>query len=253
MAHQALAQLRDAPTREWTSKHAGFWDQAVAGSSALKVALSRLIDDEIAQTLGTHTGCLHTDIKEFYDNLCSVKTLKAALDLGFPATIAVLSFSSYQGVRFLQGPDGCSLLLQSTRVIITGDKNSNNFASAALYNLLETAHSKYTMVQTREWVDDLVQRMFGPVTRIQHHLGEAGLFVLKGLREAGFTISPFVLKGFTLVTTDRGLSTRLVQKYRTAGFPVHSALSAADLGIDRGIAARRRIPRHTKRWKNAWL
>ena len=86
-----------------------------------------------------------------------MKTLKAALDLGFPATIAVLSFSSYQGVRFLQGPDGCSLPLQSTRGIITGDKNSNNFARAALYNLLETAHSKYTMVQTREWVDDLVQ------------------------------------------------------------------------------------------------
>ena len=164
-------QLRDAPTREWTSKHAGFWDQAVAGSSALKVALSRLVDDEIAQTLGTHTGCLYTDIKEFYDYLCPVKTLKAALDLGFPASIAVLSFSSYQGVRFLQGPDGCSLPLQATRGIITGDKNSNNFARAALYNLLETAHSKYTMVQTREWVDDLVQRMFGPVSRIQHHLG----------------------------------------------------------------------------------
>ena len=242
-------QLRDAPTREWTSKHAGFWDQAVAGSSALKVALSRLVDDEIAQTLGTHTGCLYTDIKEFYDYLCLVKTLKAALDLGFPASIAVLSFSSYQGVRFLQGPDGCSLPLQATRGIITGDKNSNNFARAALYNLLETAHSKYTMVQTREWVDDLVQRMFGPVSRIQHHLGEAGLFVLKGLREAGFTISPKT----TLVTTDRGLPTRLVQKYRTSGFPVHSALSAADLGIDRGFAARRRIPKHTKRGKNAWL
>ena len=242
-------QLRDAPTRVWTSEHAGFWDQAVAGSSALKVALSRLVDDEIVQTLGTHTGCLYTDIKEFYDYLCPVKTLKAALDLGFPATIAVLSFSSYQGVRFLQGPDGCSLPLQSTRGIITGDKNSNNFARAALYNLLETAHLRYTMVQTREWVDDLVQRMFGPVARIQHHLGEAGLFVLNGLREAGFTISPKT----TLVTTDRGLSAQLVQRFRTAGFPVHSALTAADLGIDRGFATRRRTPKHTKRWKNAWL
>ena len=31
-------QLSDAPTREWTRPHAGFWDQAVEGSSALKVA-----------------------------------------------------------------------------------------------------------------------------------------------------------------------------------------------------------------------
>ena len=50
-------QLRDAPLREWARTHAGFWDQAVKGYSALKVALGRLVDDEIAQTLGTHTGC----------------------------------------------------------------------------------------------------------------------------------------------------------------------------------------------------
>ena len=81
--------LRDAPTREWTRTHAGFWDQAVEGSSALKVALGRLVDDEIAQTLGTHTGCLYTDIEEFYDYFCPVKTLKAALDPCFPSPIAV--------------------------------------------------------------------------------------------------------------------------------------------------------------------
>ena len=121
--------------------------------------------------------------------------------------------------------------------------------------MLESAHSRYTVVQTRVWVDDLVQRMIGPVSRIQHLLEEAGLFVLKGLREAGFTISPKT----TLVTTDRELSTRLVEKYRAFGFPVHSAMSAADLGIDRGFAARRRIPKHTRRWKKrpdpsqAWL
>ena len=226
-------QLRDAPTRVWTSEHAGFWDQAVAGSSALKVALSRLVDDEIVQTLGTHTGCLYTDIKEFYDYLCPVKTLKAALDLGFPATIAVLSFSSYQGVRFLQGPDGCSLHLQSTRGIITGDKNSNNFARAADQRMVGRPCAKNV------WTCRSHSTPFG----------EAGLFVLNGLREAGFTISPKT----TLVTTDRGLSAQLVQEFRTAGFPVHSALTAADLGVDRGFATRRRIPKHTKRWKNAWL
>ena len=170
-------QLRDAPTREWTRTHAGFWDQAVEGSSALKVALGRLVDDEIAQTLGTHTGCLYTDIKEFYYYLCPVKTLKAALDLGSPSPIAVLSFSAHAGVRILQGDDGCSYPLQAARGIITGDKNSNNFARAALYNVLEVARSKYTLVQTREWVDDLVQRVIGPVSRIQRHLEQAGLCV----------------------------------------------------------------------------
>ena len=203
----------------WTREHAGFWDQAVEGSSALKVALSRLVDDEIAQTLGVHTGCFYTDIKEFFDHLCPVKTLKAALDLGFPSPVAVLSFSSYGGVRILHGQDGCSYPLQAARGIITGDKNSHNFARAALYNLLETVHSRYAMVQTREWVDDLVQRMAGPVSRIQHHLVEAGLFVLKGLREAGFTLSP------------KTTFTRFVQKYWVFGFPVHSAMSAAELTV----------------------
>ena len=73
------------------------------------------------------------------------------------------------------------------------------------------------------------------------------MLVLRGLREAGFTVSPKT----TLVTTDRSLSTRLVQKYRASGLLVHSAMSAADLGIDRGFAARRRISKHTRRWKSA--
>ena len=53
--------------------------------------------------------------------------------------------------------------------------------------------------ETREHLDDLVQRIIGPISRIQHHLEAAGLFVLRGLRDAGFTVSPKT----TLVTTDR--------------------------------------------------
>ena len=142
--------LRDAPAHQWSHADAGFWDQAVEGSSALKVALDRLMGDEIAQSVGTHTGCLYADIKEFYEYLCPVKTLKAALDLGFPAPIAVRSFSACGGARVLQGPDGCSCPLQAARGIITGNNNSNNFARAALYNLLEVAHSRFTLAQTRE-------------------------------------------------------------------------------------------------------
>ena len=52
--------------------------------------------------------------------------------------------------------------------------------------------------ETREHRDDLVQRIIGPISRIQHHLEAAGLFVLRGLRDAGFTVSPKT----TLVTTD---------------------------------------------------
>ena len=93
--------------------------------------------------------------------------------------------------------------------IITGDQNSNNFARAALYNLLEVAHTRFSLVQTREWVDDVVQRIIGPVCRIQHHLEAAGLIALRGLRDAGFTVSPKT----TLVTTDRGLSSRLMAAF----------------------------------------
>ena len=134
---------------------------------------------------------------------------------------------------FWKRPDGRGKFAQTfsldldARGITTGDKNSYNFARAALYKLLEVAHPIYTVVQTREWVDDLVQRIIGPVSRIQHHLEKTGLFVFRGLREAGFTVSPKT----TLVTTDRSFSTRLVQKYQTSGFPVHSAMSAADLNI----------------------
>ena len=48
------------------------------------------------------------------DYLCPVKTLKAALDFGCPAPVAVLAFSAYEGTRLLQGPDGCSFPLKAT-------------------------------------------------------------------------------------------------------------------------------------------
>ena len=101
---------------------------------------------------------------------------------------------------------------------------------SSLYNLLNVAHRKFTLVQTREWVDDLVQRIIGPVSRIQHHLEAVGYLYVRGLRDACFTVSPKT----TWVTTDRGLSSRLMAAFRAAVFPVQCAASAADLGIGRG-------------------
>ena len=199
--------------------HAWMVSQAIEGSSALKVALDRFVSDEIAQTLGTHTGCLYTDVKEFYDYLCPVKTLKAALDFGIPAPIAVLAFPLYRDPMASRGssmPPGTSSLVTRNPTISPGP----------ICTLCSrSARTKFTLVQTREWVDDFVQRINGPIFRIQHHLEAAGLFVLRGLRGAGFTVSPKT----TLVTTDRGLSSRLMAAFRAADFRVQCAASAADL------------------------
>ena len=54
----------------------------------------------------------------------------------------------YPGARLLEGPDGCSQSAPGHAVIITTYKNSDNFARAALDNLLEVAHLRFIMVQT---------------------------------------------------------------------------------------------------------
>ena len=61
-------------------------------------------------------------------------------------------------------------------------------------------------------VDDLVQRITRPVSRTKRHLEAAGQYVLRGLRHAGFTVSAKT----TSVTTDRGLSARLVAAFPAA-------------------------------------
>jgi hypothetical protein len=54
---------------EWETGATGFWDTAVAGSSALQAALQRELRHEIASELGVCTGGVYWDMAKFCDAL----------------------------------------------------------------------------------------------------------------------------------------------------------------------------------------
>ena len=66
----------------WTSRRAGFWDDAVAGRSALQAALMRNFVAEAARWRGEHSAMALWDIEKFYDSLDLVAVSDAGRALG---------------------------------------------------------------------------------------------------------------------------------------------------------------------------
>ena len=71
---------------KWETRKAGFWDKAVAGSSALQAGLARAFNHEIHHHLGLTTGSIFYDMETFYDTLDPTKVVEQAIGLGYEAT-----------------------------------------------------------------------------------------------------------------------------------------------------------------------
>ena len=61
--------IRAPPTVQWDERKAGFWDDAVRGSSALQATLLRRAKAEAAILGGKHCGELCWDMEKFYDSV----------------------------------------------------------------------------------------------------------------------------------------------------------------------------------------
>ena len=63
------SRLRKPLGADWCDQKAGFWDEAVKGSSALLDALRRLFWDDSTELLGLARCSVLWDYAEFYDSL----------------------------------------------------------------------------------------------------------------------------------------------------------------------------------------
>eukprot|EP00972_Heterocapsa_arctica_P070006 10341554-Heterocapsa_arctica.AAC.1 len=75
MVLRVLGRCRRCRLSEWDAAKAGFWDAAVAGSSALRAAVWRNFLDESAGLLGAVVATAHIDIQKFYDSLDPCKLI----------------------------------------------------------------------------------------------------------------------------------------------------------------------------------
>ena len=67
--YRLWCKLRRPAVQAWENVTAGFWDKAVAGSSALQAAIQRELQHEVANSMGVCTGGIYWDMAKFYDCL----------------------------------------------------------------------------------------------------------------------------------------------------------------------------------------
>ena len=82
MLYRIWSRTRKAFATEWCDAKAGFWDDAVRGSSPLQAALRRLVADELTQNLENQEACTVVfDVESFYDSISLSLVARAGLKL----------------------------------------------------------------------------------------------------------------------------------------------------------------------------
>ena len=86
---------------EWCVQHAGWWDTAVHGNSALQAALRRCIQDEAYRALGIVTAGVYWDLEKFYDDVAILALISRAVKLGYHPMPLALAMQLYLSHRVL--------------------------------------------------------------------------------------------------------------------------------------------------------
>ena len=108
MLYRIWSRARKAFATEWCDAKAGFWDDAVRGSSPLQAALRQLVADELTQHTEKLEACtMLFDVESFYDSISLSLVARAGLKLAHFPVLLVLALLTYAGIRFLTA--GCSV------------------------------------------------------------------------------------------------------------------------------------------------
>ena len=241
---------RAAPTDEWIQERATFWDQAVAGSSALQTAFVRCLRDEAATALGVTVVKGLIDIKGFYDHIDLGRLVAYAVDWGFPPQVLVMSLVTDLGPRILElGGWVPRRTCSPRRSALTGERHGNHKARLLLYSTLEAMHWAVPHLRMGQWVDDLHLAAVGTAGGAAADMKKAATMLARRLAE-----DRLIMADNTVVLLNvPGLAGRLVRDLAAAGVRVKAATTGVDLGIDTACGSARARRKHESRKREAKL
>ena len=97
MLYRLALRLRKALVSEWDDKHAGFWDDAVKGSSPLRAAILRSLRVEVSTLLGLEAVGILWDISAFFDSISIAILIPLALEQGFNPWLLGMAIRTHLG------------------------------------------------------------------------------------------------------------------------------------------------------------
>jgi hypothetical protein len=139
---QLWGRLREALTPAWESEHAGFWDTAVRGSSALQAALMRSLFDDVAVARGFSAVSIYDDLEKIYDSVSLGRLRKAAAAEKLPALPFLVSLQTFIGGRALRASGWAALPILPTSSLGAGCRRATALARAMLRDVSRAAHEQ---------------------------------------------------------------------------------------------------------------
>jgi len=206
--------IRKPKGQEWCQRMAQKWDTAVKGSSALRAALFRAVQDEIAFCSGMAVVAFYADIEKFYDNITIAFLIVSARYRHFPLRMLTVIIQLCLAPRWIRANQAYAKVNNPTCSLLAGDGEANNLARCALYTVLEATLVAAPAIKPSVFVDDTVIRLHLP----------RGYCTLVGVPAISKFVDELRANRFKLAT-----------KSRLVVWPAHEGVSMRDALMENGI------------------
>ena len=207
----------------------GFWDRAIANSSALRSATHSNLMMETAHILGISAGILFVDLQKFYDSVDLVLLVKACEVLGYPRIPLLLLVQAFLGPRALRADGRRSGQIPVSGGLVAGSSRAGHLARALLHRVLQDHHTRCPKLAVSQFVDVFKMYTEGTTRQVVYRFGQETVELFHSLGMLKVDLSPSKC-GF--VATTRGIALTVCSGWHEKDFGVSSTMHAGDLGVD---------------------
>ena len=217
----------------WSKSKAGFWDNAISGSSGLQAAIRRVAFAEIKVGAGWHVGSIFGDYKAFYENLDWVLLMELAMSRDYPLAPLVLGLQLHMAPRTLHVGGAVSDAIFPSNGFLAGCWQATEFARIMLYGLLDHMQLNYRPLEIGEVVDDVVLGKAAPTEKgLIDQLTDMAVTFHELSEQHKFPFSPGKVK---IVASTLRIANQVQERLEAKGITIFKAARAVkDLGVDHG-------------------
>ncbi|CAK0880231.1 unnamed protein product [Prorocentrum cordatum] len=247
MPYRIWSAARRPIIATWSKEAAGFWDTAVAGSSALRVAMHRLMRAEAAVQMGFHAAGIFYDAANFYDNLGLDQLIEKAGDLNYPLLPLAMAVQMYLAPEAIMAHSLFSDIFEPANSMVAGCGQAVDLTRPLLYGIMDAAYRHHIYVVIQQYLDDLALHIEGARKRVIYHVKYVAALVHQGFARLSIPIS---IKT-AVAASDKDLQQEIASILDGLGTPNKQPGVVRDLGVDTGLGKQLKRPTHAARQAKA--
>ncbi|CAK0878622.1 unnamed protein product, partial [Prorocentrum cordatum] len=247
MPYRIWSAARRPIVATWSKAAAGFWDSAVAGSSALRVAMHRLMRAEAATEMGFHAAGVFYDAANFYDNIGLDQLIEKASALQYPLLSLAMAVQMYLAPRAIMAHRLFSDIFEPANSMVAGCGRAVDLTRPLLYGILDAAHRHHIFVVMQQYLDDLALQVEGARRPVIDQIKHVAALVHDGFKQLAIPISVKT----AVVASDKDLQAEVASILDSLGTPNKQPGVVRDLGVDTSLGKQLRRPTHAARQAKA--